>query len=481
MKGRRIGRKRVAFVPMSDAHPPGTFRWGPFALDEAGLFTDLYQLTMAAAYHRAGMATAATFSLFARRLPRGRGFVVAAGLEPALDYLTSLRFDAKALAHLGSLGRFESGFLRHLEGLRFTGDVRAVPEGTVLGAEEPLLEVTAPIIEAQLVETALLNICHVHSVLASKAARVVIAARGRPVSEFGLRRSHGTDAGLAGARASWIAGCESTSDVLAGVTWGLPLAGTMAHAFVTSFPTELEAFRAYAGTFPDSATLLIDTYDTLDGARNAALVARELAAAGHRLAAVRLDSGDLDALSREVRRILDEAGLSGVRIIASGGLDELDLERLLAAGTPIDGFGVGTRMAVSADAPSLDLVYKMVRSGEHDVLKLSEGKETWVGAKQVYRARRDGRLASDRLALAEEPAPEGSEPLLEPVMRGGALVRAHPPLADVRARCAAELAALPEASRRLTDPEGWPIAPSERLRARQAAAAAAHRARRSTC
>ncbi|HYC32656.1 MAG TPA: nicotinate phosphoribosyltransferase [Gemmatimonadales bacterium] len=454
------------------------FRSGPLTLTSAGLFTDLYELTMAAAYHRERMTAPATFSLFARRLPHGRGFLVAAGLEPALDYLAAFRFDAESLAYLASLGLFDDEFLGFLAGLRFTGQVRAAPEGMLLGAEEPLLEVTAPVIEAQLVETALLNICHVHTLLASKAARVVLAARGRPVSEFGVRRSQGIDAGLAGARAAWIACCASTSDVLAGATWGLPLAGTMAHAFVTAFPSELDAFRAYARAFPDGATLLIDTYDTLEGARHAATVAAELAARGHRLAAVRLDSGDLGSLSRKVRAILDEAGFPDVRILVSGGLDEHDVDTLLEGGAPIDGFGIGTRMAVSSDAPSLDLVYKMVRYADRDVLKLSEGKVTWVGAKQVYRFRQDGRIASDMLALADEPLPDGAEPLLEAVMRDGALTRPHPPLAAARARCAAELAALPEPARRLDDPRAWPVGPSAALRARQHSAMEAVRARR---
>jgi nicotinate phosphoribosyltransferase len=450
---------------------PGSFRSGPLVLHQAALFTDLYQLTMAAAYVREGMHPAATFSLFARRLPPSRGFLVAAGLEDALEYLLALRFDPLSLDFLASLGRFDPGFLEFLAGLRFTGEVRAVPEGTVLGPEAPLLEVTAPLVEAQLVETALLNLCHGQSVVASKAARVVLAARGRPVAEFGLRRTHGLDAGLKAARSAWLAGCDLTSDVLAGATWGIPLSGTMAHSFITAFPDELEAFRAYARLFPGGATFLIDTYDTLEGARKAAVVAGELAPDARRRAAVRLDSGDLAALSRGVRRILDEAGHPEVRILASGGLDEHDLERLLAEGAPIDAFGIGTRMSVSADAPSLDLVYKLVGVGGRDVLKRSEGKETWVGAKQLYRGRAgDGRFDGDILATGEEPPPEGTEPLLETVMREGRLLRAHPPLPALRERCTAQLAALPEECRRLRDPSPYPARPSDALRARQAAA-----------
>jgi nicotinate phosphoribosyltransferase len=441
----------------------------PLTLRDAALFTDLYELTMAAAFFREDMRKPATFSLFARRLPGSRAFLVAAGLEDALEYARGLHFTGDALEYLRSLGRFEPEFLDHLGGLRFTGEIRAVAEGTVLFPDEPLLEVTAPVIEAQLLESALLNACHLQSVLASKAARVVLAAGGRELAEFGLRRSHGTDAALKAARCAWIAGFASTSNVLAGRAYGIPVSGTMAHSFVTAFGDELEAFRAYARAFPDSATLLIDSYDTLEGARKAVTVARELAERGHALAAVRLDSGDLLALSREVRRILDEAGFPGIRIVASGGLDEHDVEHLLASGAPVDGFGIGTRLNVSADAPSLDLVYKLVRYGDRDVLKLSEGKETWVGAKAVYRELdAQGRAAGDVLALEEEPAPPGGgESLLEPVMRGGELLRPHPPPGEVRRRCAAQLATLPEGLRRLRDHDDYPVRPSNLLRERQ--------------
>lgn len=450
----------------------GEFRSGPLRLRDAALFTDLYELTMAAAFLREGIREEATFSLFARRLPPGRGFLVAAGLEDALEYLRTFRFAPEALARLDGQARFPSEFLEFLGGLRFTGEVRAVGEGTALFPDEPLLEVTAPLIEAQLVETALLNILHLQTVLASKAARVAIAARGRPVAEFGMRRSHGIDAGLKAARCAWLAGCDSTSNVLAGAAYGIPLAGTMAHSYVTAFGDELEAFRAYARAFPDAAVLLLDTYDTAAAAKKAAVVAGELEAAGHGLAGVRLDSGDLLALSAQVRRILDAAGFPEVRILASGGMDEFDIERLLAAGAPIDAFGIGTRMNVSADAPSLDLVYKLVAYAGRDVLKLSEGKETWVGAKSVYRL-----AGGDLLALAEEPAPPGGESLLEPVMRGGELLRPHPPLAELRARCAAQVASLPDGLRRLEQPEEYPVRASEALQARQSAAVAQRRSR----
>ncbi|MGH7526219.1 MAG: nicotinate phosphoribosyltransferase [Gemmatimonadales bacterium] len=459
-------------MPISPA--AGGFASGPLLLRDAALFTDLYELTMAAAFFREGMRDRATFSLFVRRLPATRSFLVAAGLEDVLDLLRGFRFSPAALAYLGSLRRFDAAFLDYLGELRFTGEVRAVREGTAIFADEPLLEVTAPVIEAQLLETAILNFCHLQTVLASKAVRSVSAARGHPVAEFGLRRSHGTDAGMKAARCAFLAGCELTSNVLAGMEYGLPLTGTMAHSFVTAFAAEMDAFRAYARAFPDSAVLLLDSYDTVAAAHLAVAVARELAASGHRLAGVRLDSGDLVALSREVRRILDEGGCADVRILASGGLDEHAVEQCLAAGAPIDAFGIGTRMNVSADAPALDMVYKLVRYGGRDILKLSEGKQTWVGEKAIHRLRgSDGRFERDLLGLREEPAPAGSaEQLLQPVMEAGELLRPHAALAEVREHCAGQVAALPEAVTRIRGGAVYPIDYTEELRTRQKAAEA---------
>jgi nicotinate phosphoribosyltransferase len=440
----------------------------PLTLRDASLFTDLYELTMAAAFFRERMRETATFSLFARRLAPTRAFIVAAGLEDALEYARCLHFSADAIGYLRSLGRFEPEFLDYLATLRFTGRIRAVPEGTVVFPDEPMLEVSAPVIEAQLLESALLNACHLQSVLASKAARVVIAAQGRDLAEFGLRRSHGTDAALKAARCAWIAGFGSTSDVLAGRAYGVPVSGTMAHSFVTAFGDELEAFRAYTRAFPDNAILLIDSYDTLEGARKAVTVARELAARGDALAGVRLDSGDLLVLSRSVRRILDEAGLAGVRIVASGGLDEHDIAGLVAAGAPVDSFGVGTRLNVSADAPSLDLVYKLVRYGDRDVLKLSEGKQTWVGVKAVYRSfGPDGLMAGDVLSLEGETPPAGSVSLLQVVVDEGELLGPHPSLSGIRRHCAGQLATLPDELKRLQGHGEYPVAVSSGLRARQ--------------
>jgi len=453
----------------------GTFVSGPLLTRNAALFADLYELTMAASYFREGMTNRATFSMFVRTLPGARSFLVAAGLEDVLEYLRTFRFSPDAIRYLAGLGMFDPAFIDSLVGVRFTGDVRAVPEGTVLFPDEPLLEVTAPMIEAQLAETAIMNTCHLQTVLASKAARVVLAARGKPVIDFGLRRTHGIDAGLKAARASHVAGVVMTSNVLAAQHYGIAPSGTMAHSYVTAFPREIDAFRAYARAFPDRAILLIDTYDTVAGARNAAVVARELAASGHRLTGVRLDSGDILTLSREVRRVLDDAGCRDVRIFVSGGLDEDSIDRLLAAGAPIDAFGVGTRMNVSADAPYVDMAYKLVRYDGRDVSKLSPGKETWPGEKQVYRRMgSDGRFTGDILALSDEPTPApDAEPLLTTVMSGGRIVAAPPSLDAIRQRCADQLAALPDAVRRLSSADRYPVAPSERLVARQRAVAAA--------
>jgi nicotinate phosphoribosyltransferase len=456
---------------MATHGPSGAFASGPLTLRDAALFTDLYEITMAASYFREGMTGQATFSLFVRALPRGRAFLVAAGLEDVVNYLLGFRFSEEAIAYLRSLDRFEPSFLDFLRGLRFTGNVRAMPEGTVLFADEPLLEVTAPIIEAQIVETAVLNFCHLQTLLASKAVRSVMAARGRPVVDFGLRRAHGTDAGLKAARCAFIAGAPTSSNVLAGLHYGIPPVGTMAHSYVAAFPREIDAFRAFGQAFPAHSTLLIDTYDTVAGARKAAEVGKEMEARGARLGAVRLDSGDLIALSREVRKILDDAGLGYVRIFASGGLDEEMVERCLKEGAPIDGFGVGTRMDVSADAPYLDMAYKLVQYAGRHALKTSAGKETWPGEKQVYRFRGpDGGFAEDLLALHDEPPPAGeAEPLLRVVIRDGRLVEPPPGLPAARERCAAQVAALPEAVRRIKDPGAYPVRYSDRLVALQRA------------
>jgi nicotinate phosphoribosyltransferase len=405
-----------------------------------GLLTDLYELTMLQAYHDLGMTSEAVFDLYARRLPDSRNLLLACGLEEALDYLERLRFGADDLEYLDGLELFDSAFLQWLEGFRFTGDVYAVPEGTPVFADEPLLEVVAPLPEAQLVEGYLMNQVHFATVVASKALRVVQAARGRTVVDFGMRRMHGRDASLKGARACFVAGVHSTSNVLAGRLYGIPVAGTMAHSFVQAHDSELAAFRDFAARFP-ATILLVDTYDTLEGVRNVVRLAEELGAR-FKVRGVRIDSGDLGELAEASRTILDDAGLEGVEIFASGSLDEYAIERLLERGAPITGFGVGTRMGVSSDAPSLDMAYKLTAYAGRGRLKLAPGKPVLPGRKQVFRSEERGRATGDVVALADEALP--GRPLLRKVMAGRRLSDASPPLAQVRAHAEAELARLPE-------------------------------------
>lgn len=429
------------------------------------MLTDLYELTMAAAYHRLGMHGPATFSLFIREYPPDRGFFVAAGLDEALTYLESFRFRPEDLEYLDGLGLFSARFLEYLEGLRFTGDVVAVPEGRLFFKDEPILEVTAPIVEAQVVETFVINAVNLQTTIATKAARCVHAARGRRLVDFGLRRTQGTDAGLKAARACYLAGFGATSNVLAGQHYGIPVAGTMAHSFVTSFEDESEAFRAFAETFPENCVLLIDTYDTVAGARKAAAVGQEMKAAGRRLRGVRLDSGDMAELSRDVRRILRDAGLPDASVFASGGFDEFKIEDVLSRGAEIDAFGVGTKVGVSADAPYNDIAYKLVEYDGRPVLKLSSGKRTLAGQKQVFRPEGPGVLTADTLALRGECL--NGEPLLQPVMRGGKRIHAPESLDRIRDRFAAEFSRLPEPFRRLRSPPEFPVALSRALREAQ--------------
>jgi nicotinate phosphoribosyltransferase len=383
--------------------------------DESALFTDLYELTMLAAYAREEMTDDAVFSLFVRRLPPVRNYIVACGLDTVLTYLESLHFTVEEIAYLRSLGKFTERFLASLADFRFTGEVWAVPEGTPLFANEPILEIIAPLPQAQLAETWIMNQVHLQTMLASKASRVVSAAAGRPVVDFGCRRMHGIDAGLKGARAFHIAGVSATSNVLAGQRYRLKVTGTMAHSYIQSHEDEYEAFRAFAGLYPDTV-LLVDTYDTLNGVRKVVDLARELGDK-FRVRAVRLDSGDLVALSKESRRILDDAGLHKVEIFASGGLDEYTVADLLASGAPIDGFGVGTSMGVSSDAASLDIAYKLCEYAGEGRLKLAPGKPVLPGRKQVFRREVDGEYAGDTIARYGEHLP--GRPLLEPVMRDG--------------------------------------------------------------
>jgi len=430
------------------------------------LLIDLYELTMAQSYLAEGMQATATFSLFVRSLPPNRSYLVAAGLPDVVSYLENLHFDRSDLDYLRSTRLFRDDFLDYLSRLHFHGDLWAMPEGTLFFANEPVLEVTAPIVEAQLAETYLLNQVHFQSLITAKAARSVLAAQGRPVIDFALRRTYGTDAGLKVARDSYLAGFEATSNVLAGKLFGIPIVGTMAHSYIEAFPHEVDSFRAYARTYPERTVLLVDTYDTLSGTRKAALVAHEMERAGHVLRAVRLDSGDAIALSRQVRAVLDAEGLTYVKIMASGGWDEYSIEEAVEQRAPIDTFAVGTKLGVSADAPFSDMAYKLVAYDGHPVAKLSLGKATWPGAKQVYREfDSGGHMLRDVLALREEAAPSAGTPLLVPVMKQGRLVTSLPTLSQARERLQGQLAALPQRQRRLRDAEPFPVQLSPGLRA----------------
>ncbi|HEY7442820.1 MAG TPA: nicotinate phosphoribosyltransferase [Vicinamibacterales bacterium] len=408
---------------------------------ELALFTDLYELTMMQGYLAEHMTDRATFTLFVRRLPQHRNFLLACGLEQVLAYLEELHFTEDDVAYLRSLNRFSDEFFASLRAFRFTGDVYAVPEGTPVFANEPIVEVVAPIAQGQLVETFVMNQIHVQTVLASKAVRVVTAARGRQVVDFGARRTHGVDAALQGARAFYIAGVSATSNVLAGKVYRIPVAGTMAHSFIQAHGDEREAFRAFVRAFPGT-TLLVDTYDTLEGVRRVIDLVKS-APDEMKVTAIRLDSGDLAALAREARRLLDEAGLHRVEIFASSGLDEHEIDSLLAADAPIDGFGVGTGMSVSVDAPSLDIAYKLAEYGGQGRTKLSREKPILPGRKQVFRQHIDGKAAGDVIARADESL-EGRS-LLQVVMRAGRRTSAaETNLEEIRRYTAAELARLPE-------------------------------------
>jgi len=441
----------------------------------SALFTDLYELTMAASYHSQGFDELATFDLFVRSLPPERNFLVACGLEHALDYLERFRFDDAALRYLTSLDMFGDDFLDRLRALRFTGEVWAVPEGEVAFPEEPLIRVTAPIVEAQMVETFLLNCVGYQTMVASKAARVAIACRDHQFVDFSPRRDHGADAALKAARAAYVGGAVGTSLVLGGQVYGIPVSGTMAHSYVMRFDREEDAFRAFARDFPQSAILLIDTYDTEEAARKVLTVASELAREGVTITGVRLDSGDLADLSLSVRKILDEGGCSDVRIFASGDLDEYRIAELLEHGAPIDAFGVGTQLGTSGDAPWLGVVYKLAEAATPRI-KLSIGKVTLPGRKQVHRVRSGGRLDHDVIALEGEEV--DGQPLLEHVMQDGVRTASSPPLRDLQERCRTAVAELPEPLRSIRPaPEPYRVERSVQLSALLDRLAHEHRAR----
>ncbi len=425
------------------------------------LLTDLYQLNMMQAYLDRGMTADAVFEFFVRKLPSPRGFLVAAGLDQTLSFLENLRFGAAELDWLRSTGRFGGDFLNYLGRLRFEGSVDALPEGRVFFANEPVLRVTAPLPIAQLVETRIVNILHFQSLIASKAARMVLHAGGRLLVDFGLRRAHGAEAGILAARAAYIAGFGGTATVPAQWLFGIPIYGTMAHSFIQAHERETDAFRAFALSRPDNLVLLIDTYDTVAAADKVAALVPWLVERGIALKGVRLDSGDLSSLSRAVRRCLDDAGLKHVTIFASGGIDERVIARLIAEGAPIDGFGVGTALTTSEDAPALDCAYKLQEYAGIARRKLSSGKATWPGRKQVFRRYDRANMLHDMLTLESEQA-EG-EPLVVPVMRRGRRLQPAETLAAIRDRCAADLSRLPPSLRTLDGPYAYPVAVSPAL------------------
>jgi len=427
------------------------------------LFTDLYELTMAASYFAHQVFSPATFSLFTRDNHLKRNFFVAAGLEDVLNELAAYRFSEQDIKYLQTTGIFSNDFLSYLAGLRFSGEIFAMPEGTIFFANEPVLEVTAPIIEAQMIETFLLNTMGFQSMIASKAARCVHVAGNRPLIDFSLRRTQGQDAGHNVARSTYIAGFAATSNVLAGQRFGIPISGTMAHSYVEAFSGERVAFSAYSKTFPDTSIFLIDTYNTIHGAENAVTVAKQMKENGHSLIGVRLDSGDMADLSQKVRKIFDDAGLFDVKIFASSGFDEFKIAKVIDQGAKIDAFGVGTKVGVSADAPYLDVVYKMVHFKDRDVRKLSPGKITLAGKKQVFRkSDPNGRYLEDIMGLRDDIMDQGNS-LLKKVMENGEILRPHPPLQTIQDRFKKNFTLLDDRYKSILEPNAYPVKLSNSL------------------
>lgn len=427
-----------------------------------GLLTDLYELTMAAGYCQAGkQGDLATFELSIRRLPRDRNFVIVAGLAQVVEYLAELRFSGEEIGYIRSLEQFAqapASFFEYLREFRFSGDLFAAPEGTALFAGEPILTLRAPVVEAQIPETFVLSMVGFQTLIATKAARIVEMAGRRGVVEFGTRRAHSPEAGVLAGRAAYIGGCLGTSNTLTGFRYGVPVFGTAAHSWVLAFADEMESFRQLQKLLGPATVYLIDTYDTLDGARKAASLGRPLWG-------VRLDSGDLAALARSVREILDAAGLREARIMVSGDLNEYKIQQLAAGGAPIDAFGVGTELATSADAPSLGAVYKLVeyeRGGQKRyTAKFSEDKITMPGAKQIFRYQDHDVIGR----ASEQPGGSGVETLLRPVLRGGTLLEPLPDARAARERAAESVRKLPEECRLLKDPRPYRVEYSPELRA----------------
>lgn len=426
------------------------------------LLTDLYQLTMLQGYFDQGMEETAVFEFFVRKLPPQRNFLIAAGLEQALSFVENLRLTSEELKWISGHGAFRPAFVRYLEKLHFTGDVHAMAEGTVFFPNEPILRVTAPLPQAQLVESRLINLLHFQTLIASKAARSVIVAPNKFLVDFGLRRAHGAEAGLFAARASYLAGFAGSSTVLAAPLWGVPIFGTMAHSFIQAHDDEIVAFDDFAHSLPDNVILLIDTYDTEAAAEKVVRLAPKLEREGIRIKGVRLDSGDLAEHAFKVRRILDHGGLKHVTIFASGSVDEYVLERLLQKNAPIDGFGIGTHMDTSADAPYLDCAYKLVEYAGRARRKRSEGKVLWPGRKQVYRSYDDGgRMTGDVLSV-EGDVREG-EPLIRPVMKAGRRVLAAESLQKLRQNALDQIKRLPPSLLTLEHAPSYPVTVSEAL------------------
>jgi len=428
----------------------------------SALLTDLYQLTMAQAYLEQRMEEPAVFEFFVRRLPPNRNFLIAVGLEQVLTFLSELHVTTQELSWLERAGSFSPQLVRYLEGFRFTGAVDAMPEGTIFFPNEPVLRVVAPIPMAQLVETRIMNLLNFQTMIASKAARCVLVAGEKPVIDFGLRRAHGAEAGLLAARASYLAGFTGTATVLAGMEYGIPIYGTMAHSFVQAHKEEHASFEHFAQAQPDNVVLLIDTYDTEAAAKKVVSLAPLLQARGIPIKGVRLDSGDLADHARKVRNILDEGGLRHAQILASGNLDEYRLQALVRSGAPIDSFAVGTAMTTSSDAPSLDCAYKLQEYAGRACRKRSEGKATWPGRKQVYRHYTDdGRLDHDVVTTLDDR--QAGEPLLQPVMKGGQRLSSPPSLETIRTHIARQLSVLPESIRQLEEGTPYPVTISPAL------------------
>jgi len=440
-------------------------------MSRLSLLVDLYELTMAESYYRNRKHDVfATFNMFIRDLPPSRSFFIFCGLEDVVNYLLSLKFDKDDLKYLASLSIFSSEFLDYLSRFSFTGDVYALPEGTIFFPNEPIIVISAPIIEAQIVESFLLNIVNLQTTIASKAARIVIASKGRKLYDFSLRRTHGSEAAVKVARASYIAGFDGTSNVLAGKIYNIPVVGTMAHSYVMAFKTELESFKAYARTFPERCILLIDTYDVIIGAKNAVKIGKMLEKTNNKLLGVRIDSGDIVKLSQKVRKILDIHGLNYVKILASGDLDEYKIEKLLTSGAQVDGFGVGTKMGVSADAPYSDVVYKITEvattNGKfHPTMKLSSGKLTYPGKKQIYRIRDgNGKFIKDLVCLFEENYSKIGEPLLVKIIERGKLIYELPSIDKIREKVKSELSSLDEKYKSIQETTNrYPVEISDKL------------------